>query len=155
MRLLINLVLPALIVLATPLAAKTGEPLLIGTLLDDPGEYHLTTVTLSGMVTGVTAIAPYYIPSGAGCYGAYTFTLRDASGSLPIAVLGICGVPIYRPPTIAEGDHVIVHAHIQAPGKSAQFKEQAIVPALAMDPDGLMAIAARVEPVTDPRDPDE
>ncbi len=88
----------------------------INKILADPEEYHLQTVYLQGMVEQVTAMEPYHLPSGAGCYGAYTFLLADTTGTLPVAVLGICGSPLLLPPPLTEGDRVVVQAHIRAPG---------------------------------------
>ena len=64
--------------------------------------------------------------------GAYTFTLSDQTGSIHVAVLGICGTPVFRPPPILEGDHVIVQAHIRAPGHEGYFQGLIGVP----DPEG-------------------
>ncbi len=135
--------------------AWTGETVLIKRVLENPGSYHLTMVTFAGTVSEVTALAPYYIPTGTACYGAYTFTLRDASGSLSVAVLGICGVPADRPQTIADGDQVIVHTHIRAPGKSSYVKGQTTAPMPMIDRDALVAIATTIVPSANAHHRDE
>lgn len=123
----------------------------IGRILDDPNEYHLTTATLEGAVTDVQALEPYYTPSGAACYGAYTFTLNDDSGSLTIDVLGFCGTPVFRPPPIADGDRVVVDAHIRVPGHQGYFKGLIGVPLPEQDTSRVRGIADVIRRASTPR----
>ena len=131
--------------LASPVSLLAEEPLSIARILEDPVESHLSVVTLSGTASEVTALEPYYIASGTGCYGAYTFTLTDDSGSLLIAVLGFCGKPTLRPPPIADGDRLLVRAHVQAPGRTGYLKEQMGVPILEGVPKDVLAVANQIE----------
>lgn len=133
-------------------AAGAGEaPLPIGRILDDPNEYHLTTVSLAGTVTEVHALEPYYAPSGAACYGAYTFILRDATGSLTVDVLGFCGTPVFRAPPIEAGDRVVVDAHIRVPGHQGYFKGLIGVPLPEEDRSGVRGIAGVIRRASAPR----
>ncbi|MGH7165545.1 MAG: OB-fold nucleic acid binding domain-containing protein [Nitrospiraceae bacterium] len=91
-----------------------SESVPIADILADPEPYHLRPVTLQGKVRRIEVLEPYYQPSGSACYGAYRFTLEDGTGSLEIAVLGVCGVPVLRPPLVIEGDSVVVVAQIRA-----------------------------------------
>lgn len=150
-----SVLLLTLVLLTWPQILDAEEPVPIHDVLDEPEEYHLTKVTLIGTVSQVEALEPYYIPSGSACYGAYSFTLQDATGSLRVAVLGICGTPVYRPPTISDGDRVMVHAHIQAPGTSGYFRGQLNVPVPSADPGTLRAIALQIQPAPDGHGPDE
>ncbi len=93
------------------------EPVPIAEILADPEPYHLRPVTLQGRVGSIEVLEPYSQPSGSACYGAYRFTLEDGTGSLEIAVLGICGTPVIRPPLVIEGDTVVVVAQIRAPDR--------------------------------------
>lgn len=144
--------LAALMVLAAlGLPAWAEEaPLAIGRILDDPNEHHLTTVILEGSVADVHALEPYYTPSGAACYGAYTFVLSDGSGSLTIDVLGYCGTPLFRPPPIADGDRVRVQAHIRVPGRQGYFQGLIGVPAPEQDTTRVRGIAVVIRRASAP-----
>lgn len=123
----------------------------IGRILDDPDEYHLTTVILEGAVSRVQALEPYYTPSGAACYGAYTFALKDGSGELTIDVLGFCGTPVFRPPPIVEGDRVVVDAHIRVPGHQGYFQGLIGVPVPEQDRTRVRGIADVIRRASSPR----
>jgi hypothetical protein len=90
----------------------------IGTIVADPDAYHLRLVTLRGTVRHVQLLEPYPQPSGAMCYGAYTFRLEDDTGELEVAVLGICGVPLFRLSQVSEGDRVVVQVQIRATSRT-------------------------------------
>ena len=117
----------------------------IAKILDDPDEFHLMLIPLKGTVTEVTALAPYYIPSGAGCYGAYTFTLSDQTGSIHVEVLGICGTPVFRPPPVLEGDRVMIQAHVRAPGHEGYFQGLIGIPVPERPPTTVRAIARQIQ----------
>ncbi len=129
---------------AGPVFADGDEPVPIGKILQDPEGYHLTGVTLRGTVSSLNALEPYYAPSGAGCYGAYTFQIRDGSGSLQMAILGICGTRFYRPAPTADGDRVLIEANIQAPGHLGAFRgiDGELLP--KTDPDTVHGIVSRI-----------
>jgi hypothetical protein len=97
-------------------AIGEDEPLMIAAILEDPEAYHLRMVTMKGTVRDVRERGPYLLPNGTACYGAYTFLLEDDSGMLEVAVVGICGRPALRYPDVANGDRIVLHAEIQAPG---------------------------------------
>ena len=142
-----------LVTLLWPLAAFSDEPVLIRRILDDPERYQLTAVVLSGTVREVNELEPYYISSGNGCYGAYTFTLEDTSGSVSVAVLGFCGIPILRKPAVAEGDEVVVHVHIQsAAGWSTSRYNHTLVPVPEVQQGALSVIATLIQPVSKSED---
>lgn len=144
--------LAALILCASlgPPAWAEDTPLPIGRVLEDPDEYHLTTVTLEGAVIDVQPIEPYYAPSGAACYGAYTFVLDDGSGSLTVDVLGFCGTPVFRPPPIAKGDRVILKAHIRTPRHQGYFKGVVGAPLPERDRSRVRGIAEVIRPASAP-----
>lgn len=141
MRILLSFVM----FLAPAVIGLAEEPISIARLLEDPEEFHLSVVTLSGTASEVTGLAPYYIASGTGCYGAYTFALQDESGSLLVAVLGFCGQPTMRPPPVADGDHLLVRAHVHAPGRTGYLKEQMGMPILEGVPEHVLAVANHIE----------
>ena len=94
-------------------------------IVTDPEVFHLKQVTIQGVVGRVKELAPYYLPSGSACYGAYTFLLEDdsANGSvIDVAVLGVCGAPRMRFPEVADGDRVRVQAEIQVPSRFGQSR---------------------------------
>lgn len=97
------------------------EPVPIASILADPDGHHLRLVTLHGTVREIQVIEPYRQSSGAACYGAYSFVLGDHTGAIEVIVLGVCGVPVSRPPEVAVGDEVLVEAEIQAPGHGGRL----------------------------------
>ena len=126
--------------------AQNEDPITIKKILEDPDTYHMESIYVQGTVVEVKALEPYTVPSGAGCYGAYTFTLKDKSGSLPVVVLGICGTPLYRPPPLSKGDHVLVQANIHAPGHAGYFKGVIGAPIPNWPPRTVQAIASNIQP---------
>ena len=110
-----------LITFASPVLALSDEPVVIGEIIADPDLYHLKQVTFQGTVRQVKALDPYVQTSGTTCYGAYTFTLEDDTGSIGVAVLGVCGKPMIKTPDVFDGDRAIVQAQIFAPGHSTNY----------------------------------
>lgn len=125
-------------------ASLASEPVPITEILTDPEPYHLKLVTLQGTVRQVKALEPYYQSSGAGCYGAYTFMLQDGTGTIAVAVLGICGKPMIRNPEVADGETVTVRAHIYAPGRFGHFLDKDGQPILGEEPEQVQAVAAAI-----------
>jgi hypothetical protein len=117
------IVLCCAVALCGPVAAEifTDAPVPIKEVLASPETYHLRLVLLEGIVHNVKPLEPYQQPSGTVCYSAYLFRLQDETGSLSVAVLGLCGVPLLRDPDVAEGEHVFVKANVQAPGRGGYF----------------------------------
>ncbi len=122
-------------------ASSASEPVPITEILTEPEAYHVKLVTLEGTVRQVKALEPYYQSSGAGCYGAYTFVLEDGTGTIAVAVLGICGKPIIRNPEVSEGDKVVVQAHIYAPGQFGYFRDKDGQPILGEEREQVQAVA--------------
>ena len=118
-------------------------------VLADPPLFHLRHVTLKGSVRQVQPLDPYEIPAGSTCYGGYLFNLEDDTATLPIAVPGVCGVPMVKDPDVEDGARVVVEATIQAPshgGYALSFKGSKI----AMDQEGVVqAIANRITPLVE------
>jgi hypothetical protein len=131
--------------LAGSMTALADESVPIGRIAADPEPYHLRFVTLQGTVQHVHVLEPYRQPSGNICYGTYLFTLQDDTGSLDVAVLGMCGVAIIRPPEVSDGDKVIVKAQVQAPGHLGDFYGLDRRPHPGANPQGLHAIAKEIQ----------
>jgi len=106
-----------LVLIANAFTTFASETLLIGKILEDPQQYHLHVVTLKGTVSNFQAIAePFLNDEGLKCYGAYTFTLDDGTGSFEVIVRGVCGkgkIVVSKP---ANGQNVSLDGLIQAPG---------------------------------------
>jgi hypothetical protein len=132
---------------AAPIPVWAEEPTSIQQILEEPRIYHLRHVTVRGIVRDVHPLAPYTVPNGDNCYGAYLFRLEDDDATIPIAVLGICGRPLVRDPEVEDGDHVEVSATIQAPshgGYYLSFKGLKV----ATEQEGVVqAVADRILPV--------
>jgi hypothetical protein len=99
-------------------ASFASEPVSIGVILENPQAYHLHIVTLQGTARHVRTIleGPYFSGPGIVCYGAYTFDLEDATGSIEVVVRGVCGKGQEGVPQVSDGDRVQIEAHVQAPG---------------------------------------
>ena len=145
---LLNVVLP-LIGTNIPIPVCAEEPTSIQRILEEPRVYHLRHATLRGIVRDVQPLAPYTVPNGDNCYGAYLFRLEDDEATIPVAVLGICGRPIVRDPEIEDGDRVEVSATIQAPshgGYYLSFKGLKV----ATEQEGIVqAVADRILPIVE------
>ncbi len=127
--------------------AAAGETVTVQEILADPGLFHLRQITLHGTVRNVQSLDPYEIPSGSTCYGGYLFGLEDDTAMLPVAVPGLCGVPMVKDPDVEDGARVAVEATVQAPshgGYALSFKGGKI----ALDQEGIVqAIANRITPL--------
>lgn len=125
------------------------EPIGIQQILEEPRLYHLRHVTLRGIVRDVQSLAPYTVPNGDNCYGAYLFRLEEDEATIPVAVLGICGKPIVRDPEVEDGDRVEVSATIQAPSQGGyylSFKGLKV----ATEQEGIVqAVADRILPIVE------
>jgi len=150
-----RIVTPLIVVLFTliqaniPLFAWAEESTSIQQILEEPRVYHLRHATLRGIVRDVQPLAPYTVPNGDNCYGAYLFRLEDDEATIPVAVLGICGRPVVRDPDVEEGDRVEVSATIQAPshgGYYLSFKGMKV----ATEQEGIVqAVADRILPIVE------
>ncbi|MGB3397584.1 MAG: hypothetical protein WBB60_14165, partial [Nitrospira sp.] len=97
--LLVTLVCCMMIVLvADSRRVDAQEVVTVQDILTDPALFHLRQITLRGTVRNVQSLDPYEIPAGSTCYGGYLFTLEDDTASLPVAVPGLCGVPMVKDP---------------------------------------------------------
>ena len=99
------------------LARANDEPVPIGEVIADPDAYHMRIVLLQGTVRRVTQLPPYSPATDTTCYGAYTFTLEDETGSVEISVLGFCGAPVFRTPEVREGEPILLKAQILSPNR--------------------------------------
>ena len=148
--LLVTLVCCMMIVLvADSRRVDAQEIVTVQDILADPGLFHLRQITLRGTVRNVQSLDPYEIPAGSTCYGGYLFTLEDDTASLPVAVPGLCGVPMVKDPEVEDGARVTVDATVQAPshgGYALSFRGGKI----AMDQEGIVqAIANRITPLVE------
>lgn len=139
----------------TPVAPLLAdEPVPIAEILADPDSYHLRLVTLHGVVREVKTIEPYSLPSGAFCYGAYSFVLGDHTGAVEVTVLGLCGTPISRPPDVLVGDEVVVEAGIHAPGHTGTLYGPNLRMIPRPPPTTVQAIARNIWPAVKPVSPE-
>ena len=133
----------------TPLLLRAEESISIQQILEEPRVYHLRHATMRGIVRDVQPLAPYTVPNGENCYGAYLFRLEDDEATISVAVLGICGRPIVRDPEVEDGDRVEVSATIQAPshgGYYLSFKGLKV----ATEQEGIVqAVADRILPIVE------
>ncbi|MDH5641345.1 MAG: protein-disulfide reductase DsbD N-terminal domain-containing protein, partial [Nitrospira sp.] len=108
----------AVVVLCTlPSGVIAAEQVRIGAVLEQPASYHLRTVHMRGIVSKVIKMDQLSnYKYGGTCKGAYTFTLDDSTGVLPIEVLSLCGRTEDAIPQVKEGQTVSVDARIEAPG---------------------------------------
>jgi hypothetical protein len=140
--------LTAFLVLHTGMVAAQ-EAVTVQEILADPALFHLRQITLRGTVRNVQPLDPYEIPAGSTCYGGYLFNLEDDTATLPVAVPGLCGVPMVKDPDVEDGARVVVDATVQAPshgGYALSFKGGKI----AMDQEGVVqAIANRITPLVE------
>lgn len=125
---------------------RAEGPMPIAQVLADPDSYHLRLITLHGTVREVQTIAPYQQSSGAACYGAYAFVLGDHTGAIDVTVLGVCGVPVSRPPEVAVGDELLVEVEIHAPGHGGLLYGADGRPVPGEDSAALRALARTITP---------
>ena len=86
-------------------------------ILTRPEAYHLKSVQLQGVATNVHAFPPTFNAKfGAQCFGAYTFTLSDGTGSIVVEVPSICGRSQDAITIISENQQVSTEVRIEAPG---------------------------------------
>ena len=97
--------------------ARADEPVSIGEVIADPDAYHFRIIPLQGTVRKVMPLPPYSPGQDTTCYGAYTFTLEDETGSIEISVLGICGTPLLRKPEVNDGEGILLTAQILSPNR--------------------------------------
>lgn len=142
-----SLALPllTLLLMLSPPLAWADEPTPVQDILADPDAYHLRLVTVHGTARDIEPLDPYTQPSGVTCYGAYLFRLDDDTGSLPVAVLGLCGVPVFRDPEVEEGDRVTVTATIQAPGHGSYYLTLEGLRSSTAERGQVQAVATRIE----------
>jgi hypothetical protein len=98
----------------TALAAGQ-EAVSIGKVLADPKSYHTHEVVLRGRVHDIAQLPPYRTTRLL-CWGSYTFTLQDDTGSIPVFVQGACSIntmnPDVKPRQVTEGEEVSFQASI-------------------------------------------
>lgn len=100
-----------------PAGVLAGEQVQIGTVLQRPAEYHLRTIPLHGVASQVQSAGNLYnYKYGSVCLGAYTFTLRDDSGSIAIEVPSICARSQDAIPVVKENQTVRIDVRVEAPG---------------------------------------
>ncbi len=133
-----------LLLLGLPLALA-GEPTPVQDILANPDAYHLRLVTVHGTARDIEPLAPYTLSNGVTCYGAYLFRLDDDTGTLPVAVLGVCGVPVFRDPEVEEGDRVTLTATIQAPGHGSYYLTMEGFRVSTAERGQVQAIATKIE----------
>ena len=106
----------SLIVLCGWATVALGEDVVsVGTVTADPKSYHSKEVVLRGKVQNVVQLPPYRTRSLL-CWGTYTFTLQDSTGSVAVFVQGPCSIntmnPDVKPPQVTEGEEVTMEALI-------------------------------------------
>jgi hypothetical protein len=132
-----------------PRSIQAGEETAVQDVLSDPTVFHLRQIYLRGTVRNVEPLDPYEIPAGTTCYGGYLFKLEDDTGTISVAVPGLCGIPLVKEPDVEDGARVQVDATIQAPshgGYTLSIKGRKVV----MDQEGIVqAIATRITPLAE------
>ena len=114
-RWVICMSIPVLIANVIPVYAD--EPIPIRKILENPQNYNLYTVTLKGRVQNLKIIPGPYFSEGSICFGAYTFTLKDKTGSLQAVVGGVCDRgEVKAAPEVSDGETILLEAVIQGPG---------------------------------------
>ncbi|MDH4084774.1 MAG: hypothetical protein OEY12_11980 [Nitrospira sp.] len=140
-------VLLTLVGTGTPPLLLAEEPISIQTILEEPRVYHLRHVTMHGTARGVQPLAPYTVPNGTNCYGAYLFRLEEDDVTIPVAVLGICGRPLVRDPDIEDGDRIEVSATIQAPSHGGYYLSFKGLEVVTEQEGVVQAVADRILPL--------
>ena len=130
-----------------PRLVSAEGPIAIQQILEEPRVYHLRHVTMHGTARDVQPLAPYTVPNGDNCYGAYLFRLEEDEATIPVAVLGICGRPLVRDPDIEDGDRVEVSATIQAPSHGGYYLSFKGLKAVTEQEGVVQAVADRILPL--------
>jgi hypothetical protein len=133
----------------TPILLCAEESASIQQILEGPQVYHLRHVTLQGTVRDVQPLAPYTVPNGDHCYGAYLFRLEEDAATIPVAVLGICGRPLLRDPEVEDGDRVQVSATIQAPSHGGYYLSFKGLKVVTEQEGVVQAVADRILPIVE------
>ena len=98
-------------------AMASAEMVQTGNILTRPEAYHLRSVQLQGVAAHIQALPPTFSNKfGAMCYGAYTFTLSDETGSIVVEVPSMCGRLQEAVTILTESQKVSVEIRIEAPG---------------------------------------
>ena len=132
-----------------PRLVSAEEPIAIQQILDEPRVYHLRRVTMHGTARDVQPLAPYTVPNGDNCYGAYLFRLEEDEATIPVAVLGICGRPLVRDPDIEDGERIEVSATIQAPSHGGYYLSFKGLKVVTDQEDVVQAVADRILPLVE------
>jgi hypothetical protein len=129
-------------------AMASAEMVQLKNILTRPEAYHLKVVHLQGVATHVQALPSTFINKfGTVCFGAYTFTLSDETGSIVVEVPSMCGRSQEAMTTIAENQEVFAEVRIEAPG---YYTGQGIAPPGEFK-STTRAIALRVQPIVQDR----
>lgn len=124
-----------------------AEVVQLGNIVMRPEAYHLKSIQLQGVATNVHALPPIFNAKfGALCFGAYTFTLSDGTGSIVVEVPSICGRSQEAITIISENQQVSTEVRIETPG---YYTGQGITPPGEFKPT-IRAIALH-EPTTKDR----
>lgn len=133
----------------TPVSVWAEDSTSIQQILEEPRAYHLRHATLRGIVRDVQSLAPYTVPNGDNCYGAYLFRLEDDEATIPVAVLGICGRPLVRDPEVEDGDRVEVSVTIQAPSHGGYYLSFKGLKVVTEQEGVVQAVADRILPIVE------
>lgn len=134
---------------STPPLVWADEPISIEKILEEARAYHLRHVTMHGIARDVQPLAPYTVPNGDNCYGAYLFRLEEDEATIPVAVLGICGRPLVRDPEIEDGDRIAVSATIQAPSHGGYYLSFKGLKVVTEQEGVVQAVADRILPLVE------
>jgi len=134
--------LPALMLLTSPVFSLAAEPLTIGKLLADPQPYHLRVITLQGTVHQVQILADApesRLQLDFQCsfvHPPYTFVLSDDTGFLQVSVSAkppcVSKMSPVEPPDVGEDDKVLVDVQITVARRYSEGVDRSTVQALAV-----------------------
>ena len=134
--------LPALMLLTSPVFSLAAEPLTIGKLLADPQSYHLRVITLQGTVHQVQILADaprsgmQFDFQCSFVHPPYTFVLADDTGFLQVSVSAkppcVSKMSPVEPPDIGEGDKALVDVQITVAHRYSEGVSRPTVQALAV-----------------------
>lgn len=131
--------------------SRAEEPVPIGDVAADPDAYHFRLVALQGTVRRIALLPPYTPRPDTTCYGAYTFVLEDATGSIEVSVLGICGQPVLRKPEVEDGETIVLLAQILSPNRLTSAPKGEAKPLRAVANE--IRHLSRVQPLPEPAAP--